>query len=270
MKTLRCNDNASIPILGLGTYKLIGETARKAVKTALDVGYRHIDTASRYGNQREIGAVVAASDVPREEIFITSKIWHTNLRPADLRAEFDQTLNELQTDYLDLLLIHWPNSDIPVSETLEAMYVLKREGRVRAVGVSNFTISHLHEVVDAGFHPAVNQVEYHPSLHQEDLRSFCQDNDIVVTAYSPLAQGHDLDLPVIKSLAKKYNRSAAQVILNWLMSKGIVVIPRSSNPDYIRDNFNAIEWTLDPSDIARIDEIDAHNRIINPPYAEFL
>jgi diketogulonate reductase-like aldo/keto reductase len=269
VKKVKLNQQTEIPILGLGTWTLTGPTAVRAAKQALETGYRHLDTAQIYNNQPEVGQALIASGLAREEVFITSKVWHSNLHHDQVIKSAHQILNQLQTDYLDLLLIHWPNKKVPIKETLQAMEELKQEGLIKAIGVSNFTISHLKKSLSTGIKIAVNQVEFHPSFNQQELKDFCDQNEIILTAYSPLGQGRDLDLDVIQDLAAKHDKTEAQIILNWLMSKEIVAIPRSSNPDHIEENFHALGWALEDEDIKRIDQIDKHHRILNPPHAEF-
>jgi len=273
--TKNLNDQAKIPVIGLGTSGLRGEECTRIVYTALEAGYRHIDTAISYLNQQDIGKAIAEFALDRDELFITSKVPRTQLNLDDTIAAFKRSLQELHTDYLDLFLIHWPNKKIPIEETLGALKALKKEGLVKAIGVSNFTINHLKDILnipktsDNWVEIDNNQVEFHPSLNQKNLREFCQRNNITVTAYSPLARGQDLEISEIKDIARKYEKTAAQVILNWLLTKGLVVIPRSSSPRHIMENFTAFTWQMEPSDIQRIDSLNRNNRIVNPNFAEF-
>jgi len=266
---IQLSNNVEIPQLGLGTYQLTGDTCRKAVAKALDVGYRHIDTASRYGNQKEIGEELANASVKREEVFITSKVWRDSVSADAVREACVKTLEQLDTDYLDLYLIHWPVEDIPVAETLTAMQALQDDDLIKAIGVSNFTIELLEEVLETDVTVVNNQVEFHPTLHQSRLKEFCDENDITITAYSPLAQGKDIRLDLIQHIAKKHDRSGAQVVLNWLKEKGLVAIPRSKHPDHIEDNFKTLEWQLDDEDVAAIDDIGRFERVINPEFGQF-
>ncbi|MFB6182159.1 MAG: aldo/keto reductase [Candidatus Magasanikbacteria bacterium] len=270
MKKISLNQNCQIPILGFGTWQLKDKEGRSAIEKALEVGYRHIDTADIYGNHKEVGKSIQVSNIDRGDIFLTSKIWHSDLESQQIIDNTKRFLEELQTEYLDLLLIHWPNKDIEIAESLEAMNKLKDDGLIKSVGVSNFTIKHLKEALETGFDFSNNQVEFHPSLYQPELKQFCEENDIVMTAYSPIGQGQDLDLPIIQEMAEKYNKPECQVILNWIIQKDIVAIPRSSNPQHIQENFGATDWILKPEDIKKVNNKAAkNNRIINPSIAEF-
>ncbi len=269
MKTLPLNADTAIPILGFGVWQLTGDECLNSVLKALEVGFRHIDTADRYGNHLQVAEAIKQSGIARSELFITTKVPHTALDKETLTNNVKRYLEELQTDYLDLLLIHWPNKEVPIKESLAAMNGLKEQGLIKAIGVSNFTIRHLEEALATGVEITNNQVEFHPSLNQKNLKEFCDAHEITLTAYSPIAQGQDLQIPLIMELAQKYERSEAQVILNWLISKNIVAIPRSSKPERIEDSFKTLEWELSPEDVAAIDELNTNNRLVMPPHAEF-
>lgn len=268
MKTMALHHDVSMPLLGFGTWQLTGEQCRDAVHEALATGYRHLDTALMYGNHRDVVSGQAASDVTREDVFITSKIWRDDLSADGVERQMDRILEELEVEYVDLTLIHWPNRHFDMAETLQALDRQRQRGKTRAIGVSNFTIAHLKEAFEAGVAISANQVEYHPSLNQDELRQFCRDNDIALTAYSPLAQGDDVELPLIQQLAEAYQVTPGQVVLNWLLSKGIAAIPRSSRPTHIRENFRTENWQLAPEDIASIDAIGGTHPLINPSFAE--
>lgn len=268
-KILNLNTGSPIPILGFGTWELTGEECLKSTKKAIEVGYRHIDTAAAYGNHKEVGQAIKESGAKREDLFVTSKLWRDNLKKEAVSDALKLALEELQLDYLDLYLIHWPNLDVPVEETLKAMNELKEQELVKSIGVSNFTINRLQESLDTGIEFSVNQVEFHPTLNQKELLEFCKQNNIILTAYSPIGRGEDLQHPVIQALAKQYEKSSSQVILNWEMQKGIITIPKSSNPEHIKDNFKSLEWDLTAEDVERIDKIDEKNRMVNPDFAEF-
>jgi 2,5-diketo-D-gluconate reductase B len=269
VKRLKLNKESYIPILGLGTWQLRGRECQKAVEYALKIGYRHFDTADVYGNHKELGDAIKKSGIKRKDFFITTKVWRSNLRKKGVSDSTNRFLDELGTDYIDLLLIHWPNSQIPIEETLEAMNGLKEKGKIKAMGVSNFTTRHLVDALATKFEVAVNQVEFHPSLNQKGLKNYCDQKGIVITAYSPIAQGQDLILPEIKKLTKKYNKSESQVILNWLMQKNMVAIPRSCSTKHIKDNFDTLNWNLKERDIELIDQIGGEMRLINPGFSEF-
>jgi diketogulonate reductase-like aldo/keto reductase len=242
---------------------------QRSVEKAFETGYRHIDTAEAYGNHRQVGEAVKSSGIPRDELFITSKIWMSNLREDQVIDSIKRALDEIDTEYINLMLIHWPNRDIPLSETLGAMQRAKEEGLINSIGVSNFNTAHLEDALDTDITVENNQVEFHPTLNQKELEEFCLHNGTVLTAYSPLAQGEDLKLDVIQNIAEKYKTSTSQVILNWLISKKIIAIPRSSKPEHIEDNFRAVEWNMEDSDIDAIDNLNTNNRLLNPSFADF-
>lgn len=249
-----------MPQVGAGTWDIGGETVKESVRTALDAGYAHVDTAEGYKNESEIGEVLAEYD--REDIFLTSKVLPSNLHYESVLESCEASLDRLGTDYLDLYLIHWPNPTISLRETIQALERLHEEGKVKNIGVSNFTKYQLmfaRRVADVPI--AVNQVEFHPWLNQDDLLQYCDDNDIVLTAAAPLARTEVLDDPVVRDVAEEYDRTPAQVVLRWQVQKGIVTIPKSSTPDHIRSNFEVGEWELDAEDAARIDDIDTEKRV---------
>lgn len=270
MKSLPLNKNVSIPILGFGTWQITGNSCVTAVKTALEVGYRHLDTADAYGNHQQVAQGIKESGVPREDIFITSKVFYHDLHRNSVLQKCDQFLQELQTEYLDLLLIHWPNKNVELSETLSAMNELKQQGKIKAIGVSNFTQNHLEEAKATGIEVTNNQVELHPSVNQKDFKEYCDSNKIVLTAYSPLGRGEDIELDIIQELAEKYQASPSQVILNWIMAKNIVAIPKSSNDQRIKENFESTSWEMAPEDVTKIDRtVPQKERLIVPEWAEF-
>ncbi|MDQ3099096.1 MAG: aldo/keto reductase [bacterium] len=270
MKSLPLNQLTSIPVLGFGTWQITGDECVKSVKKALEVGYRHIDTANAYGNHAQVAQGIKESGVAREEIFITTKVFYHDLHQEAVLKKCDQFLQELETEYLDLLLIHWPNKNVELAETLNAMNELKKRGKIKAIGVSNFTQRHLEDAKATGIEVTNNQVELHPSLNQNDLKEYCGTNNIVLTAYSPLGRGEDLELDIIKELALKYNATPSQVILNWIMTKNIVAIPKSVNEDRIKENFESLNWEMTAEDVTHIDaNVPQGERILVPEWAEF-
>ncbi len=269
MKILPLNSQTDIPIVGFGTWKLTGDECYKSVEEALKVGYRHIDTADRYGNHTVIAQVIKDSKIPRKELFITTKVWHSDLHKQKVIDSAKRFLEELGTDYIDLLLIHWPNKDIPISETLQGFQTLKDQGLIKSIGVSNFTIHHLEDALQTGIEITNNQVEYHPSLNQRPLKDFCDKNNIIITAYSPMAQGYEIEIPQIKKLAQEYKKSPAQIILKWLINQNIIVIPKSTNPQRVKENIELFDWELSPEDIKTLDNLNEDYRSANPPFSEF-
>jgi len=261
--------NINIPFIGFGTWKLTGEVCVKAVLKALEVGYRHIDTADRYGNHKEVAKAVKDSGIKREEIFITTKVWYTELNYRNVLDSLERFLDELQTDYIDLLLVHWPNRQIPIEETFDAFCELTNTKKIRYYGVSNYTIHHIEDVISKGYKPFVNQVELHPSFNQKELHEYCKSKNILLTAYSPLGMGDELKNPTVVELSKKYNVSPAQVILNWIISRRIAAIPKSTNPVNIKDNLKSLEWKMEEIDIEKINAIEQKPRLLNPPWHEF-
>lgn len=262
------NSELEIPTIGFGTWQLQGDVAYESTLNALEAGYKHIDTAEIYGNHKEVGKAIKDFGIKREDLFLTTKLWRTDFAPENVRPAIEKALKDLDQDYLDLYLIHWPDSNMNMEKILERFHAFKEEGLVKSYGVSNFTINHLEKLSD-NFEIDVNQVEFHPSLYQKELLEYCKQNDILLTAYSPIAQGQDLKLDVIQNLAEKYDRSVAQIVLNWMISKEIVVIPRSSSKDHIQDNFGAQDFEMDDDDLVSIDELNTNNRLINPPFGEF-
>ena len=252
----KLKDGNRIPALGLGTLELTGEKCIEVVKKSLQLGYKHIDTAEAYGNQKEIGKGIKNFD--RKKLFITSKIWMENLHHDDVFKSCEKTLKELKTDYLDLYLIHWPNRNIPLEETFKALEELAKEGKIKSIGVSNFTINHLKDALKvAGMLITVNQVEFHPYLYQKDLLEFCNQNKIVLTAYSPLGRGSLIKDEVIREISAKYKKTPAQVCLRWELERGVVVIPKASSESHLKENLGIFGWKLSNEDIERIDSINS-------------
>jgi diketogulonate reductase-like aldo/keto reductase len=270
MKYLKLASGYDMPMVGLGTWTLAGQECTDVVQAALAMGYRHIDTAEGYHNQVDIGKALRAAGIPREELFITSKVAPEHLRyEAGLHA-CEGTLRDLGTPYVDLYLVHWPNREVPLAETFRALNYLQAEGLVRDIGVSNFTIPLVDQALAASENPiAMNQVEYHPYLNQEALREHCQACGVQLTAYSPFGRGKLFSEPVIMSIAERTGRTPGQVIVQWLMHKGIVAIPRSHAVEHVRANFDVFGWELPAEDFAAIDGIETWQRLVHGPWIDF-
>ncbi|MCD6350724.1 MAG: aldo/keto reductase [Armatimonadetes bacterium] len=268
--TVKLNSGYEIPVLGLGTWELTGDACVKAVPIALRLGYNHIDTAFWYGNHTQIGEGLSQVPHDRSQLFITSKIPPINLQPDEVLKIGRQCVEELGVGYLDLLLIHWPNRNVPMADTFGAMKQLLDEGVTRSIGVSNFTIAHVQKALEVSELPiAVNQVEFHPLLNQTELLNFCQEQGIVVEAYSPLCRGEILRHPTVRAIGEKYGKSAAQVSLRWLLQKGCVVIPKASSEPHLQDNLGALGWELAEEDMAALEQLDEGKRMVDPDFAEW-
>ena len=257
---------ASIPAIGFGTSQL-GSRAAEAVAAALKTGYRHIDAARKYGTEEGVGEGMRASGVARSDIFLTTKVSHENLRAADFERSTHQSLRALGVDYVDLLLIHWPNPEIPLKETVGALTRMKRQGLTRHIGVANFTTALLDQAVALCEEPLVNnQIEYHPYLDQTKLLAACRRHGMTVTAYCPLGRGRLFNDPVLAEIARGKGRTLAQVALRWIVQQGgIVPIPRSSNAARIAENLAVFDFALSEAEMARISALKrANGRIANP------
>ncbi|WIY83293.1 aldo/keto reductase [Propionimicrobium sp. PCR01-08-3] len=256
-----------IPQLGFGTYKVGQDEAYSSVQAALEAGYRHIDTAEMYGNEAEVGKAIAESGVPRDEVFITSKLNNPFHEPDAARKAFAQTLEDLQVDHVDLFLIHWPLAKTTdYVATWRTMLEFQQDGRARAVGVSNFEPEHLHAIIDAtGVTPAVNQIEIHPYLAQQDLVGVNNELGIVTESWSPLGRGSLLEDPVITSVAEDLGRSTAQVIIRWHLQRGLVVIPKSVHPERIAANADVFDFELTEAQMGLINALDRGQRTGSHP-----
>lgn len=257
-QTLRSGDE--IPVVGAGTWNLSGETLATALDAAFDAGYTHVDAAEGYHNEADVGAALDARN--REDLFLTSKVLPSNLHYESVFDSLETTLSKLGTDYLDLYLIHWPNPAISLRETFRALERAHERGLVRNVGVSNFTKYHLRfarKIADVPI--AVNQVEFHPWYYREDLLGYCQHNDIVVEAASPLARTRFLDDPVVEQVADRHDRTPAQIALKWAVDKGVVVLPKSGTPAHVAANCELFDWDLTDDEVAAIDDIDTMENV---------
>jgi len=268
--SIKLNNNTLMPQIGFGTWQLRGEKCIQAVNTALQMGYTHIDTAEMYLNESEIGTVLKKYD--RKKLFITSKVAPDNLDYYKVLAACEESLARLETDYLDLYLIHWPTKTIDLPQALKAFKALYEEKKIKAFGVSNFTIHHLQDVLplakELKLPLSVNQVEFHPRLYQKDLLTFCNKHTISITAYSPLAMGMVFKDPVLKSIAATYKKTSGQISLRWLLDKNLVIIPKATTPEHIRQNLE-LDFKLSQEDTVRIDTINSQQRLINPSFADF-
>jgi 2,5-diketo-D-gluconate reductase B len=256
-----------IPALGLGTWELVGSECAPAVRAALELGYRHIDTAQVYGNETEVGEALVGSGVDRDELFLTTKVWIANLEPGALVPSVEDSLRKLRVDHLDLLLIHWPAAMERLASNVDEMRGLQEGGKTRYIGVSNFTPSQVEEALSHG--PILcNQVEYHPYLSQDRLLAVAAKHDLMLTAYSPLARGGVLTDPVLGEIGERHGKSAAQVAIRWLLDQDhVAVIPKATTREHLEANFDVFDFALDNDERARIAGLDRGERIIDPPWA---
>jgi len=264
---LQLNDGHTIPQLGLGVYKIPEALAAGAVEIALEAGYRHVDTAALYANERGVGEGLARVALPRNEVFVTTKVWNADHGYDETLRAFDESLAKLGLDYVDLYLIHWPapRQDRYI-DTYRALETLRADGRARSIGVSNFHTHHLDRLLaETGIVPAVNQVELHPWLQQTEVRAYNAAHGILTEDWSPLARGRAIGNNTLDAIGARYGKSAAQVVLRWHIELGNVVIPKSVTPSRIRENLDVFDFTLDAADHATIRALDAGERTGKDP-----
>ena len=255
--TTRLNGGTAMPRLGLGVYQISsGGSCERAVDCALKAGYRHIDTASFYDNEADVGRAVRESGLPREQVFVTTKLWNSDHGYASAIKAGEKSLKRLGLDRIDLYLIHWPEPGRR-AESWRALIELRQKGIARSIGVSNYTIAHLRELMaSSDVVPAVNQVEFNPFLYQRELLEFCTAHGIALVAYCPLARAHKLDDVRLKKIAAKHGKTAAQVMIRWILQHGVAAIPKSSRPERIRENARVFDFALGNDDMAQLDALD--------------
>ena len=268
MQTITAN-GAQIPAIGLGVMTLKEETCVKAVDAALRLGYRHIDTAQMYGNERETGEGLRASGVPRGEVFVTTKVWHDRLKAGDFERSVDESLERLGLSAVDLLLIHWPSKDVPLKETIDVLCKTKREGKTRHIGVANFTIALIEEAVKLATEPLVtNQIEVHPFIDRSKVIAACRRHGLAITAYCPIGRGSVPGDAALARIGAAHGKSPAQVSLRYLVQQGIIPIPRSANPQHLAENLAVFDFSLSEAEMTELARLSSANRrIVNPPHA---
>lgn len=256
--TVSFHDGRSAPQLGLGVWQVEDDIASSVVQSAIDLGYRSIDTAAIYGNEAGVGRGIAASNIKREDLFIATKLWNDQHGHDITKIAFEQSLDKLGLDYVDLYLIHWPVPKVDrFVEAWESIIQLRDEGRAKSIGVCNFNVNHLEKLLDeTGVLPVVNQIELHPHFQQAELREFHAEHEIITEAWSPLGRGSLLNEPTLSAIAHKYQRSVAQVIIRWHTQLGHMVIPKSVNPERQKENLNVFDFTLEAQDMAAIAGLD--------------
>lgn len=246
-------NGAKIPTIGFGTWQLSGDVAVRMVSEALKLGYRHVDTAAMYGNEAEVGEGIRASGVKREDVFLTTKVPRTDIGAGDLERSVEESLKKLKFPNVDLILIHWPNDEIPLADSITALNNVKRNGLARHIGVSNFTVALLEEAVKLSKEPLVtNQIELHPFIDGDKIVAACRKHKLSVTAYCPVARGNAVDNAVLERVGKAHDKSAAQVSLRYLVQQGIIVIPRTSKVEHMKANFDIFDFELTSEEMATI------------------
>ena len=264
--TIALNDGRPMPQLGFGVWQVANHEATSIVTEALGAGYRSIDTAAVYGNEEGVGEAIRTASVPREELFVTTKLWNNNHGYDAALAAFDQSMARLKLDFVDLYLIHWPVAHSEAyRDAWRALIKLREDGRAKSIGVSNFTVPHLTRLIDeTGVVPAVNQIELHPRFQQKELRRFHAENNIVTESWSPLGQGTLMEDETIVEIGRKYGKTPAQVILRWHLDNGLIAIPKSVTPSRIRDNIDVFDFSLAAEDMSLLEALDDKAGRIGP------
>ena len=259
-----------IPAIGFGTWKLKGETAQECVSKAIEAGYRMIDTAQAYENEKDVGRGIADAQLPREDLWVTTKVWMSEYKDGDLQKSVEKSVSKLGADYVDLILLHWPNNDVPLEESLGALNEVRDKGLAKNIGVSNFTVDQLGQAVKLSKAPILtNQVEYHPFIDQTPVLEAAHAIGTSVTAYSPLAQGQVFESDILKEIGEAHGKTPAQVVIRWFTQQpGVITIPRSSSPEHLRQNNDVHDFELNAEEMGRITALKANNqRLINPSWA---
>lgn len=263
-------NGTNIPSVGFGTFELEPDDAQAMTRHALEIGYRHIDTAQMYENEEAVGAGIKQSGIAREDIFLTTKLWIDDFAQGDLQEAAQKSLDRLDTEYVDLLLLHWPNPDIALAETMEALNDVRDLGRARNIGISNFTTTLIDAAVEKSRAPLVtNQVEYHPYLSQAPVKNTLAKHDMALTAYCPLARGQVFSDSTLKGIGEAHGKNPGQVALRWLLQQGdVIAIPRSTNPDHVASNFDVFDFELSEQQMDEITALQREDgRLISPSFA---
>jgi diketogulonate reductase-like aldo/keto reductase len=262
---IKLNNGTEIPYFGFGTYQIKGTAAKESVLTALEAGYRYIDTAAAYGNEKEVGEAVRESRLPRNEIFISTKLWNEDQGYDTAFEAFERSLDELGLKYIDLYLLHWPVTGMRL-ESWRALENIVKTDRCNAIGVCNFTIEHLGELLESvNIVPAVNQVEFNPFLFQKELLDYCKSKDIRLSAYTPLSRGRKLDHPILRDLSGKYRKTPAQILIRWAIEHELIVIPKSENKKRIFENADIFDFTITQIDMKKLDALNEGFRVAWDP-----
>ncbi|NLR90923.1 aldo/keto reductase [Flammeovirga sp. SR4] len=259
MKMMQLNDGNKIPSLGFGTFLSKNDEVKEAVLAALNAGYRHIDTAMIYENEEGVGEAIKASGISREDLFITTKLWNEDIRNGNIEEALKASLKRLQLDYIDLYLIHWPAKGY--TKAWDEMIKLQKSGLIKSIGVSNFNPHHLQDLEASGVVPVVNQIECHPKLQQNDLKTYCEVRNILVQAWGPLMQAGLFKDETLNQIGEKYGKSSAQVMLRWHLQRGVNALPKSVTPSRIEANFDIFDFELSEDDMLKIAEMNEHKRV---------